>query len=132
MTMDNKKRLQSRRSTMVTCSTSHTSCSADPLIPVSDTLLNAYNTILECSCELGCYKCVESPSCKSHNVVSSKLGAQAVLAAILGKAFDENLLPPPNNAPMDLLEELRTVVPAPGVGAVEGVFVETETKHEHA
>jgi hypothetical protein len=49
-----------------------------------------------------------------------------VLSAVLDKPFDESLLPEPTTVPMDVLQEYGTVVEAPGVGAIEGVFVEQD------
>ncbi|KAH9951273.1 DEAD/H helicase [Amylocystis lapponica] len=87
---------------------------------VSDILIDAHDRVESCQCEEGCMACVDSPSCKEGNLVSSKAGALIILKALLGRPIDVDLIPeqPPSNTVHD------TVVAATSVKATEGVRVE--------
>jgi len=89
---------------------------------VSDLLHDALQTVEACPCEEGCTACIDSPSCKEGNLVSSKNGALIVLKAILGRPIDTDLLP--DYSP-ELPRTFNTVVEAPEVRTAEGVEVET-------
>ena len=67
-------------------------------------------------------KCVESSSCKEGNLVSSKLGALVVLQGILGIDINPDDIPDQDVAPGFTQ---ATIIEAQGVGAVEGIHVET-------
>ncbi|KAL6309039.1 P-loop containing nucleoside triphosphate hydrolase protein [Sparassis latifolia] len=88
---------------------------------VSDLLLDALQTVESCECEEGCAACIDSPSCKEGNLVSSKNGALIVLKAILGRPIDVDLIP--DYSP-ELPNTFDTVVEAPDVRIAEGVEVE--------
>lgn len=62
---------------------------------------------------------VVSPSCREHNLVSSKRGALVVLKSILDRPIDEHLLIGEDNS-----EIHETIVAAEPVRATEGVQVE--------
>ncbi|OCH95579.1 P-loop containing nucleoside triphosphate hydrolase protein [Obba rivulosa] len=89
----------------------------------SDLLQGALDAVETCQCEEGCTACnsgIDSPTCRSDNLVASKTGALIVLKAILGRPIDVDLIPeyPPD------VQTFETVVEAPRVRAVEGVEIE--------
>jgi DEAD/DEAH box helicase domain-containing protein len=99
----------------------------DYRVTVSDTLKKAYERVRDCECENGCGRCIESPSCKEGNLVSSKIGALIVLAGVLDIMVDETRLPPlRQDVYPDVHHEYGTIVEAQGVGVMEGVEVEKD------
>ncbi|TLD31185.1 hypothetical protein PspLS_02849 [Pyricularia sp. CBS 133598] len=54
-----------------------------------------------CGCMGGCLECVASETCKQHNAVMSKAGAEVVLKSLLGLEIDVDSLPmgPEDNSP---------------------------------
>ncbi|EMD38568.1 hypothetical protein CERSUDRAFT_82843 [Gelatoporia subvermispora B] len=86
----------------------------------SDLLHDALDAVEACPCEEGCTACIDSPTCKSDNLVTSKVGALIVLKAMLGRPIDIDLIP---EYPLDA-QTFETVVEAPVVRAVEGVQIE--------
>lgn len=63
---------------------------------------------------------VDSPACKEHNEVSSKLGAQVILRGILGLSLGLSDFPDVD----DSEAVAETVIDAESVGAIEGIEVE--------
>ena len=64
---------------------------------------------------------VQSAVCKEGNEVSSKIGAQIILRAILGLEIDADSIP----VQTERLNTFRTIVEASNVPAEKGVAVET-------
>jgi len=87
---------------------------------VNDLLRNACNAVEACDCAEGCKNCVQSPSCKEGNKVSSKIGALIVLRGILGIAIDADSIVPQYDVGFE------TIVVASSVRAVEGIQVEAD------
>ncbi|EPQ58049.1 P-loop containing nucleoside triphosphate hydrolase protein [Gloeophyllum trabeum ATCC 11539] len=90
---------------------------------VSDVLRSAVERVESCPCEEGCAACVNSPSCKEGNVVSSKLGALLILKTILEMPIDPNAFQDQYESPD---EAHQTIVQASFVRPVEGVEVEAD------
>ncbi|KDQ60612.1 hypothetical protein JAAARDRAFT_555490 [Jaapia argillacea MUCL 33604] len=90
---------------------------------VSEILTKAHERVAMCSCEEGCAECVNSPSCREGNVVSSKLGAFVVLKSLLGLPIDPDSIPEQYEEP---LQGYQTIIEAPPVRAIVGVDVEKE------
>ncbi|OBZ75158.1 putative ATP-dependent helicase HRQ1 [Grifola frondosa] len=89
---------------------------------VSDILYDAHDTVESCQCEEGCAACVDSPSCKEGNLVSSKVGALIILKALLGRPIDVDLISDHTPAADGVY---NTIVEATSVRVIEGVEVET-------
>ncbi|KAH9930993.1 P-loop containing nucleoside triphosphate hydrolase protein [Fomitopsis serialis] len=88
---------------------------------VSDLLQRALDTVESCPCQEGCAACIDSPTCKEGNLVSSKTGALVVLKAILGRPIDVDLIP---EYPEPIAATQDTIIPATAVRAAEGIEVE--------
>ncbi|TFK81693.1 DEAD/H helicase [Polyporus arcularius HHB13444] len=88
---------------------------------VNDILRDAHERVETCDCEEGCTACVDSPSCKEGNLVSSKPGALIILKALLGLPIDVDLL---QQEPGMVSDAFDTVVEATSVRVAEGVEVE--------
>jgi len=91
---------------------------------VSDVLRDAEAAVDSCPCEEGCSSCVNSPSCKEGNVVSSKLGALLILKSVLKIPIDADLI---SDYYGDPDRAHQTIVEASHVRAVNGVEVEAAT-----
>lgn len=87
---------------------------------VSDVLHDAMQTVEACSCEMGCTKCVVSPSCRENNLVSNKAGALIILKAILCQPIDVDLLEDQSEG----YDAYDTIVEAPIVPLSQGVEIE--------
>ncbi|TFY60627.1 hypothetical protein EVJ58_g5017 [Rhodofomes roseus] len=88
---------------------------------VSDLLQRALDTVESCPCQEGCAACIDSPTCKEGNLVSSKTGALVVLKAILGRPIDVDLIP---EYPEPIAATQDTIIPAVTVRAAEDIEVE--------
>ncbi|KAH9946253.1 P-loop containing nucleoside triphosphate hydrolase protein [Epithele typhae] len=86
----------------------------------NDILRDAHDRVESCECKDGCAACVDSPSCKEGNAVSSKAGALIVLKALLNRPIDVDLLA----HAADSNDAYETVVEAIQVRTAEGVAVE--------
>ncbi|KAI0709033.1 P-loop containing nucleoside triphosphate hydrolase protein [Earliella scabrosa] len=89
---------------------------------VNDLLRDAHERVESCKCEEGCAACVDSPTCKEGNLVSSKAGALIILKALLNLPIDVDLL---HQEPGIVNDAFETVVEATSVRVAEGVEVES-------
>ncbi|RPD79912.1 P-loop containing nucleoside triphosphate hydrolase protein [Lentinus tigrinus ALCF2SS1-7] len=89
---------------------------------VNSILRDAHDRVETCDCEEGCAACVDSPSCKEGNLVSSKMGALIILKALLGLPIDVDLIRQQSDTVSDAF---NTVVEATSVRVAEGVEVES-------
>ncbi|KAF9792472.1 P-loop containing nucleoside triphosphate hydrolase protein [Thelephora terrestris] len=83
---------------------------------------SAYDQVVTCECEKGCDSCILDPFCRGHNVVLSKVGAKAILQALLGLPVSPEEVPPPEHLPGEPVAHHQTVVEAdviPTQGTIE-------------
>ena len=66
------------------------------------------------------------PFCREHNTVFSKLGAKAILRALLGLPVLPEDLPPPVHLPGDLVAHHQTVIEADVVATQGNIQVERD------
>jgi DEAD/DEAH box helicase domain-containing protein len=102
----------------------------------------AYDQVAACECETGCDSCallsflafvgaltsmflssgILDPFCREHNVVFSKVGAKAILQALLGLPITPEDVPSPEHLPGDPVAHHQTIIEAdviPTQGSVE-------------
>ena len=108
----------------------------------------AYDKIATCECEEGCNSCtpvpvqcpnrsallprgpcflgILTPFCPERNLVASKVGAKAILRALLGLPVAPEDVPPPEHLPGDPVALHQTVIEADVIPTQGNIQVERD------